>query len=383
MRKRILSLLAIVLTLVSCDNKSGFRITGTIEGAEDSTLRLEANAIDGVKELASVKLDADGDFSFDAPAPASPEFYSLRIGDKRIYFSVDSTETITFKADYKTMTRDYTVEGSENAAKIKEIYLMQQRLQSDIIALEKNTSMYPGDIADSIGLMVRQYKEKMKSDYIFTAPDKPYSYYAVSQSITDLEGSFMLFNPLSDRDDVKCYAAVATSWQTLYPESERTKQICNMAIRGLGNTAQSQKRTVTVDGVNVSETGMIDIELPDINSNLRRLSDLKGHVVVLDFTKYAEKESAERTRIMRSIYDKYKDRGLEIYQVSLDDDVHFWKFSCENLPWVCVHETDGMAVSMYSVQQLPTFFIINREGEVVTRSEMMKRTMEDEIKSLL
>lgn len=380
---KILTWVTASLALVACDNTPKFHVNGAIEGATDSTLHLEANTLEGVKELKSTKLDKDGKFDFSADAPESPEFYVLRIGNKRIYFSVDSTETITFKANYATMTKEFMVEGSENAQKIRDIYVMQQDLQARIIDLENNKSMYPGDIADSIMKILELYKTQMKNDYIFKEPGKTYSYYAVSQSITDLNGSFMLFNPVSNRDDVKCYAAVATAWQTLYPESDRTKQICNMAINGMKNTTVSNKRLVEIEGAKVSETGLIDIELPDINSNLRSLSSLKGNVVVLDFTMYSAKESAERTRIMRSIYEKYHKSGLEYYQVSLDEDTHFWKYSCENLPWVCVHETDGTAVNLYRVQNLPTFFLINREGEVVFRSDMMQGTLEENIQKLL
>ena len=86
---------------------------------------------------------------------------------------------------------------------------------------------------------------------------------------------------------------------------------------------------------------------------------------------------------MRSLYEKYHSRGLEIYQISLDDDVHFWKFSCDNLPWICVHETDGSASRIYNVNALPTFFLVNRDNEIVTRSDFMEGSLEENILKLL
>lgn len=381
--KYIAVIIAGATALVSCDNTPKFHVDGTIEEADGSMLYLEAMTLDGIQKLDSTRLSANGRFSFSAIAPTSPEFYALRIGDHRINFSIDSTESVTFTAKLPTMSSDYKVEGSENSLRIKEICKQQAKLQAKIIALEKNTSMYPGDIVDSINLLVRQYKEKMKNDYIFKAPMEASAYYAVCQSITDLTTTYQLFNPLTDRDDVKCYAAVATAWDGFHPSAKRTEQICNMAIQGMNNTAPKKVQEIEIDKSKITEVGLIDIELPDINGKTHTLTSLKGKVVMLDFTMYSGAESAERTRMMRDLYDKYKDRGLEIYQVSLDDDTHFWKFSCENLPWICVHETDGNAMRLYGVQTLPTFFLINRDNELVKRSSDVTTTIEDEILKLL
>lgn len=370
--------------MASCDNTPKFHVDGNIEGAQDSMLYLEASTLDGIIKLDSVKLGANGEFSLKGDAPVGcPDFYVLRIADKYINFSIDSTETLTFKAKYESMTTDYTVEGSENSTKIKEIYLLQQKVQKQLVELETNENMYPGDIIDSIENIIATYKDKIRNDYIYQDPGKAYAYYAVCQSITDARGSFMLFNPVSDRADVKTYAAVATSWDALYPEAKRTQQLCNMAIKGMDNTAKPKQTIIEVDESKIKESSIIDINLPDVNQKLHSIKSLKGKVVMLDFTLYGANESAQRTRMLRELYNKYKDQGFTIYQISLDDDIHYWKSSVEYLPWTCVHETDGTATTVYGVQTLPTFFLINRQNEIVGRDIMLQGTLEDEIKKLL
>ena len=260
---------------------------------------------------------------------------------------------------------------------------MQQQVQARLIEIEKNEDMLPGDQVDSIESILSTYKERIKTGYIVTDPKAAFAYYAVCQSITDVRGTFMLFNPLTDRSDVKCYAAVATAWDAAYPDAPRTKQLCNMAIKGMDNTATPQQKVINVDEDKVSETGIIDINLPDINSNLHSIKELKGKVVLIDFTVYSAKESSERIRLMRSLYEKYHAQGFEIYQISLDEDIHFWKFSCENLPWVCVHETDGTTTHIYNVANVPTFFLVNRNNEIVVRSDFMEGTLEDNLMKLL
>ena len=383
--KKTLSLIAAgMLMMTSCDNTPKFQVEGKIEGAKDSMLYLAKSTLEGVQNLDSVKLKEDGSFAFKADAPTdAPEFYTLRIGQHVINFAADSTETITFTAQLPTMESQYTVAGSESSDKIKEISRLQQQVQAQLVAIEKNEDMLPGDQVDSIESIISHYKERMKREFIFAAPRSAAAYYAVCQSLTDLRGTFMLFNPLTDRSDVKCYATVATAWDGAYPEAPRTQQLCNMAIKGMENTATPQQKVLEVDEDKVKETGIIDINLPDINSNLHSILDLKGKVVLIDFTVYAAKESAERTRLMRSLYEKYHAQGFEIYQISLDEDIHFWKFSCENLPWVCVHETDGTTTNIYGVANLPTFFLVNRQNEIVVRSDFMEGTLEENIQKLL
>ena len=381
MRKILIPLIA--LCLATCNEADKFHVKGNISEAEGKTLYFYANSIEGTTCLDSTKLKGDGAFEFSARNESQcPEFYTLSLEDNLIHLSVDSTETITIKASLPTMTTDYAVEGSDNCQKIKEIIAKQHQLQNQIVALEHNTSMYPGDITDSIKSLINDYKQVMIHDYIYKEPMKAYAYYAVSQVIRDLQGGFLLFDPYADRADIKVYATVATAWDGVYHDAARTEQLCNQVIEGMKNTAQPDTKVVEIDEDKIQETGLIDLTLPDVDDNLHSLTSLKGKVVLLDFTLYGGPNSKERIRQMRSIYEKYSSRGFEIYQISLDDDLSFWRYQSENLPWICVHETNGTATKVYGVNTLPTYFLINRANEVVKRSDMVS-DVEKEIEALL
>jgi peroxiredoxin len=206
----------------------------------------------------------------------------------------------------------------------------------------------------------------------------------VCQSITDLHSTYQLFNPLYNRDDVKCYATIATAWDGLYPDAKRTEQICNMAIQGMENTAPTTQKVVNIDESKISEVGLIDVALPDIKSTIHRLTDLKGKVVMLDFHVFGQKESPARILALRELYNKYHAQGFEIYQVSLDPDEHFWKQQTAALPWVCVRNdgSNETFLTLYNVRTLPEFFLIDRGNNLVSRSQQIK-DVEQEIKKLL
>ena len=112
------------------------------------------------------------------------------------------------------------------------------------------------------------------------------------------------------------------------------------------------------------------------------MSDLKGKVVFLDFHIFADKESAKRIMTLRDLYNKYHAQGLEIYQVSLDPNEHFWKTQTAALPWICVRDESGASAQTYNVQGLPSFFLIDRSNTLHKRAEQI-RDLDAEIKSLL
>ena len=142
----------------------------------------------------------------------------MRIDDKIINFSVDSIETIQIKAPYVDFSTTYTVEGSENSNKIKELTLKQIRLQKevdDLLAALRSNRMGHDVFEDSLATLLNNYKEDVKVNYIFAAPNTAAAYFALFQKLNN----YLIFDPLNNKDDVKCFAAVATSLNNAFPHA--------------------------------------------------------------------------------------------------------------------------------------------------------------------
>ena len=146
------------------------------------------------------------------------------------------------------------------------------------------------------------------------------------------------------------------------------------------NTRQPQTKALEIPQDKIVETGIIDIALRDVKGNVRKLTDLKGKVVLLDFSVFQSPAGAPHNLMLRELYNEYAKQGLEIYQVSLDADEHYWKTAADNLPWVCVR--DGNGVYSTNVRQVPSIFLINRNNELKLRGEDIK-DLEAAVKSLL
>ena len=381
MKKYIFIAIA-ALSIASCGEKK-FHVEGVITNANDSVLYFENIGVSEITTVDSAKLDGEGRFSFSGTPAGAPEFYRLRISDQIINVSIDSTETVTVSAQYPQMASQYEIKGSDNCQKIKELTLMQQDLQARAIRLSNDNTLTAAQFNDTLKAMVDQYKQDVKLKYIFPTPDKPYAYFALFQTL----GNMLIFNPHNNKDDIKVFAAVATSWDTYYPGSERGENLHNIAIEGMNNVriqaAKNAKATLAAD--KVETTGLIDIQLTDNKGVQRSLSALKGKVVLLDFHIFGTEDSPARILLLRDLYNKYHAQGFEIFQVSIDPDEHFWKQQTASLPWISVRDPEGpqsTTFGIYNIQSLPEFFLVSRDNNIVGRSQTIS-DLEQAIKRLL
>ena len=379
---RLLTVLGLCMFFLSaCNNSSDFTVKGVVAGADGQLMYLENVGISNVVTLDSIKLAPGGKFKFTEKRPEYPDFYRLRLNNQLINFAVDSTETISFVADAGTFATSYSVEGSENSKAIKAITLAQLDANQAISRLRKEYE--DKMISDTTYRMkvlaaADAYKEVARK-YIYSAPMSTAAYFALFQQIDGL-----LFFDLYDRKDVKAYGAVATSYNHTYPESPRSKHLYNLTLQSM--KVLRAQRPVDYSNVETKEISFLDIELPDVRGEVVKLSTVApGKVVLINFMAYQTEWSPALNMALGELYTKYHDQGLEIYQVSLDSDFHFWRNGASNLPWVTVHDPQSVysqVAGLYNVKQLPALFILDRKGNLVKRVEDVKK-LEADVKAVL
>lgn len=379
---RLLTVLGLCMFFLSaCNYSSDFTVKGVVAGADGQLMYLENVGISNVVTLDSIKLAPGGKFKFTEKRPEYPDFYRLRLNNQLINFAVDSTETISFVADAGTFATSYSVEGSENSKAIKTITLAQLDANQAISRLRKEYE--DKMISDTTYRMkvlaaADAYKEVARK-YIYSAPMSTAAYFALFQQIDGL-----LFFDLYDRKDVKAYGAVATSYNHTYPESPRSKHLYNLTLQSM--KVLRAQRPVDYSNVETKEISFLDIELPDVRGEVVKLSTVApGKVVLINFTAYQMEWSPALNMALGELYTKYHDQGLEIYQVSLDSDFHFWRNGASNLPWVTVHDPQSVysqVAGLYNVKQLPALFILDRKGNLVKRVEDVKK-LETDVKAVL
>lgn len=368
-----------ITVLMSGCGKEMFHVEGAISNAKDSILYFEHNGLTGFTTVDSVKLDAKGAFSFASDKVNNPEFYRLRIAGQIINIAIDSTETVKVDAKYPQMATDYSVNGSYENEKIKQLALKQINLQAQCQALY---SEQPQAADSLVQQLIQAYKYDVSHNYIFKEPMKAYSYFALFQYIVVNNEARLIFNPTVDPEDNKVFGAVATSWDTYFPNSERGQNLHNITIKGMRDNriAAANKQNIQIEA---EETGVIDLPLRDNKGNMHHLTDLKGKVVLLNFHAFSLPDSPEYIMQMRELYDKYHAKGLEIYMVSLDENEHFWKESVATLPWINVYDNTGISEAYTSAATAtPIIYLIDRSNTVVRNPAQIKN-LPKEIEALL
>lgn len=365
--RNILSFGFLLCIVSSCSNEAKFIITGEVKGASDTTIYLEKRELSGTVIIDSVKIKDNGEFKFKSSAPLYPDLYALRLGKSYINLGVDSVESINIIANAKSFATDYTVSGSQHTEDIKAITLGNYKLTSKIDALSKlydEKQITPEVFTDSALIYINEYK-KVCVDIIAKDPQSIAAYYAVFQKIN----GNLLFDPY-DRKESKYYGAVATQWDEKHAESPRAKHLKEFALIAMKTQRSLDQNNSILESLPQQQTvDLLDISLPGIDGQITKLSNYKGRPIVLDFTSYLGNFSPAHNTELYKVYEKYKSDVI-IYQISVDPDMHNWKNTAVNLPWICVWDkqsTNSNLLNLFNVQQLPTTYIIDKQGDLVKR----------------
>ena len=186
--------------------------------------------------------------------------------------------------------------------------------------------------------------------------------YALNQRIP---GDQTLFG---SNNDIVYFRLVAEEVAKNYPNSPY--------LAGLQATiGQYDKQMELMDKINEALAGepanFPEIEMADMYGKKHSLTAVQeGKVLLLDFWSVSDATSVFRNAEFKELYEKYHDKGFEIYQVSVNTSKPSWVETVQNqkLPWISVCDFKGgssTAVQLYGVSRVPQNFLIDRAGNIV------------------
>lgn len=344
----------VAITLAGGCGEKGFKIEGQLADSDNDKVLLEKADFSGYWTIVdSVRTDSKGNFKFSQPQQSGPEIFRLSLDDKYIYLPVDSTETLTVKSSKSQFGHDFTVSGSEQAARMAQF-------EKDLIAFSPNFGN-----ADSL----KNFKKRIYNEYMHDSKGNVMSYYILTKTI----GNQALFDPTTE--DYRYIVAVANNFNHFCPEDAHTPFLLNLARAAQRHhNDMSGIRTI----INAEEITMFEIALNDENGKEQKLSDKvgKGKPVVVAFTLMRDGATPELNRQLAELYNAGR---IDIYNVSPDRDQYGWREAAGNLPWVTVLDPSAgqdKAFLQYNVGELPTFFIYNANGELTARCANVKEIRE-------
>lgn len=371
---KICSLFIILLSFSACESSSpNFIIEGNINGASNNdTIYLIKRELQSSNIIDSSTINKDGFFRFKEKAKKYPDFYIIKYKNQQINIAIDSTETIKIKTTAERFSENITIEGSNSSADIQKIILMQQdaskalkKLKEEFARKEISIDQYRTMFFD----IINNYKTSAQ-EIILKNLAGPAAYFAIFQK----DSQFLFFDPY-DKQDYKMYAAVANSWDKYYPQSPRSKQLKAFTLEALKirkDDEAASKLPLLTD--TISASNYFNIDLPDINNKIISLFNSTNKYTILDFTVYIDPNSPSHNILLNNVYNKYRDQ-LNIYQVSFDTDLHFWRNAASNIPWIAVHSGETSKISLlkkFNITTLPTTFLLDKNGTIIKRLSVNK-----------
>ena len=375
-------LIAVLFLAAGCGQGNKVTVRGTFSGVTETPVYLDQITVSQPVPIDTATTDDKGRFKFTVDlADKQPAFYNLRCNDQKITLLLAPGENVEVKS-LGNLANNYLVEGSGGSSEIKELNLMLQgnRRSLDSLAdiylnLDPQDTTVQSALSQYTKLFVRQKRDMIT--FVVNKATSLSSIYALYQRMPNGEWFF------SDERDMVYFQMVSDSLSTRYPSSPHVISL----QKDVTQMRNSVELAEMLNNASVSNVQYPEIELPDVLGKRIKLSSLEGKVILLDFWLSTATESRLLNAELGELYTDYREKGFEIYQVSLDESKLAWVTAIQEqrLPWITVCDFKGLnspAARSYNITRLPSNILIDRQGRIAERNVPTER-LEAEIRKLL
>ena len=366
--KKIFSIaFAITVLAIGCKKQNGFVIDGKITNAQGKYLYLEELKVSSSIPVDSVELGKDGSFKFKGKI-GYPNFYLLSLNKNNfVTLLVDTTEKISVFGDAANFSRDYIVQGSPGSLLVQELNNMLTKTKHKLDSIRNNVNAFR--MHDDYSLQRIKWDQEMadiKQNQI------RYSTNFIQKHPFSLSCVLALYQKFDDANyvvqDLQSLKVAASALNSFFPKSEHVKALYANTQRLMQEEKNNKlQQFIAQNGVNSP-----DIKLPNTNGREISLSSLPNKVILIQFWSAKNRDSRIQNEALVDLYRKYKSRGLEIYQVSVDNDRAAWLDAIEQdkLSWINVGDMKGsiIAANLYNIQAIPSNYILDKDKRIVAKN---------------
>lgn len=352
--KKLAYLLLLAVAFAACKDKTKFTINGKIENAgNEKQVYLFGMANNNMTALDSTTLSEKGEFKFSKIAPVA-DFYRINLAQNEYIIIAQNGDEINFKADLNDKNLGYTISGAADAEKLTEFNALKQKYSANVEAIkadfEQKVVANPNQREALIQQITPQYMkavEDLNAALVKFANENSsslVSFYAIS-----------LVNPTGNEAALVNYAAKV---------SDELKK--NTVVKNFVDKVQKLK------AVQVGEQAP-HFAIQSIDNKTIKLSDYKGKYVLLDFwASWCAPCREENPNVVKA-FNKYKDKNFTILGISLDKDKTAWAQAIkqDGLTWAHASELndfEGATVKLYQVESIPSSFLIDPNGKIISRN---------------
>ncbi len=349
------------LMLTACGGGDRAIIKAEIEGLQNTQVELTMLNVGKVVMVDTLNTDKKGNVKFKVEVPySSPNFYYLNYnGTLLASLIVAPGDNIRLSVD--TLGRNLKIEGSAESELYRdinaEISKAQKKFDSLTVRLIDCNESGDAEGAGRIRLELGRLYVKEKQTAVRSIISNPYSFTNIMQLYRQFNENLPLFAQLSDGI---YFSQVCDSLKPKYPDSPYIKAL-EREVAGFNNNLELSSRIEAA-----SETAFPDIVMSDVNGNEQALSSLMGRPFILLFWSLSDAQKMLNAEL-ETVYNRFKDKGLQIYSVCVDTDKVSWAQIVKRLPWINVCDgagSESVSVASYNVSHIPSMFLFDRSGSI-------------------
>lgn len=393
--KKLILLLSAAVVLISCNKvgKGEYLISGTAKGiANGKTIILQTQDPNGMglKSTDTVKVK-DGKFEIKGKI-TEPQFYMLQVEsvNGKIPFILENGEvTIAVNKDSINKSKISGTYSNDEFVKFNEDLV---KVQKTLVDFQKNNTpaMNKAQQTKDTAVINKLMKEFSKiQETVGAESKKKYLSYAESHpksfiSVLIIQG--MQNSPDLDAAKVeKLYASLDESLKSTKP-GKAIKAKLDQAKNPTASAATAPAGAAPQPAAGSAKWSS-EFSAPNPEGKIVSLKESLGKITIVDFwASWCGPCRAEMPNIV-AIYKDFHPKGLNIIGISLDKDAAKWKdaIAKNNLSWTQVSHLkfweEPIAIQ-YGVQEIPTMFILDSSGKVITKG-LTGEALRSKIKELL
>jgi peroxiredoxin len=370
MKRTILFLIAAMLIQACSSNPNEFSIKGDFENADNEKVILMQLKTDGMKKVDSVKLGTEGKFHFTGFTNIPAFFVVQADRSKTITLLVKPGDNISLTANLNKFNSSYDIDGSKDSKKIMKL---RRNLEGNIAKLDSLGRFYKQNPNNENNQKLRARLNKVSKDIV--QEQKNYTKEFIDNNLNSMVSLMALYQQIGPRSyvldpkkDFKYFEKVDSSLMSQYPNSGPVKSL-HSQVEQMKKQMEAEKKKAERLGIGQEAP---EIALPNPEGDTIALSSLRGNYVLLDFwASWCKPCRVENPNLVKA-YNKYNDKGFEIYQVSLDKKRTSWKKAIkkDNLSWTHVSDLkfwNSSAARTYNIKSIPANFLLNKKGEIIDK----------------
>ena len=382
-RKLVLFFVGAIL-LAGCGPKNA-EISGILENSVPGKfIFLQELKSNELLTVDSAILSKDGIFEFKRKVKF-PSFYLLKINQNNyLTMLIEPGEKIKMTSHFDSLNYPVVVSGSKGTKLLADYNKTLLKTTNKMRKLSKIHQMNLGrpdfdKVIDSLDNLGQVYMNEINT----------YSKKFIDNNITSLATLIALYSQLAPgvyvlnpENDISYYLKVDSSLSKNYPEYEPVVTL-HEQVREM--TAYFERNKPSAAG-SAENPEAAEIALPSPEGDTIKLSSTRGSVVLLDFwAAWCGPCRTENPNLVKA-YNKYHDRGFQIYQVSLDKTKEAWIKGIQDdrlEKWIHVSDLkywSSSVVPLYNIESIPMNYLLDKEGRIIAsnlRGEALQRKLDE------